>query len=66
MKTESLAGLLRPHPLLGDLDPADLDQMAGCGRNVHFLAGETIFAVGQPADHFYLLRHGRVAFLHAT
>jgi CRP/FNR family cyclic AMP-dependent transcriptional regulator len=35
--------------------------IAGCGRNVRFDAGETIFRQGDPADHFYVVRHGSIA-----
>jgi CRP/FNR family transcriptional regulator, cyclic AMP receptor protein len=30
-------------------------------KNVHFAAGQYLFHEGEPADWFYLLRHGRVA-----
>ena len=34
---------------------------AGCAKNVRFEAGQYLFREGEPADEFYLLRHGRVA-----
>jgi CRP/FNR family transcriptional regulator, cyclic AMP receptor protein len=38
-----------------------LDLIAGCGKIAAFEAGEQLFREGDPADDFYLLRHGRVA-----
>jgi CRP-like cAMP-binding protein len=41
--------------------PEHLDLIAGCGKIAAFEAGEQLFSEGDPADDFYLLRHGRVA-----
>jgi CRP-like cAMP-binding protein len=35
--------------------------VCGCAKNVRFEAGQYLFHEGEPADWFYLLRHGRVA-----
>ena len=35
--------------------------IAGCGQNVHFDEGETIFRQGDAADNFFVVRHGTVA-----
>ena len=35
--------------------------MAGCAVNVHFRAGQHLFHEGEPADTFYVIRHGRVS-----
>jgi len=60
MNPAGVAELLAEHPLFRGLAPGDLAQVAGCSRNVRFTTGETILAEGQPANYFYLLRHGRV------
>jgi CRP-like cAMP-binding protein len=39
----------------------ELALIAGCARNVHFDAGETIFRQGDAADNFFVVRHGTVA-----
>jgi CRP/FNR family cyclic AMP-dependent transcriptional regulator len=60
---ENVAGLaeeLAANPVLGDLAPAHLELIAGCCVNVGFAAGERILAAGDPADHFWIIRHGRV------
>ena len=60
---EHVAGLadeLAANPVLGDLAPAHLELIAGCCINVAFAAGERILAAGDPADHFWIIRHGRV------
>jgi CRP-like cAMP-binding protein len=53
--------LLAGHEFFAVLEPADLDLIAGCGRNVVFKAGAIIARAGEPADHFFVIRHGRVA-----
>jgi len=58
---EDLEPVLLAHPFFDGL-PRDLVSfLTSCARNVRFDAGETIFRQGDPADHFYLLRAGRVA-----
>ena len=58
---ESLARILAEHPFLSGLDASLLDILVGCASNVRFNPGETIFRYDEPADHFYLIRHGKVA-----
>ncbi len=57
----SLETLLTGVPFFEGLSPEQVELIAGCGRNVRFEAGETLFRQGDPADRFYLLRHGSVA-----
>ncbi len=55
-----LEGLLAEHPFFRDMRPEDLALIAGCGSNARFEAGEYLFREGGAADHFFLLRSGRV------
>ena len=48
-------------PFFDGLDSGRLALLTGCAGNVHFAAGENIFREGEPADTFYLVRHGTVA-----
>jgi CRP-like cAMP-binding protein len=48
-------------PTFAGLDPADLELISGCGVNRVFEAGEYLAHEGDPADSFFLIRHGRVA-----
>ncbi len=57
----TLEGVLARHPFFGGMDPRYLQLAVGCAANLRFTAGELIFREGQPADHFYLIRAGRVA-----
>lgn len=59
-ETRDIRQLLAEHPFLADLPAGDLDLIAGCGRNVHFRAGQSIFEEGGAADEFYVVRRGRV------
>ena len=52
---------LKEHPFFQGLDDSHFETIAGCGRNIQFAAGETIFREGQEADYFYVIRHGSVA-----
>ena len=53
--------LLHEVPLFAGLEPAQLELIAGCGSNVHFDDDQVLFREGDPADTFYVVRHGSVA-----
>ena len=57
----TLAEYLPEHPFFAGLDPAAMDLVVGCAQNVHFSPGEVLFRTGEPANTFYVIRHGRVA-----
>jgi CRP-like cAMP-binding protein len=48
-------------PFLDGLEPDRLALLAGCAGNVRFAEGERLFREGDPADTFYIVRHGSVA-----
>lgn len=52
---------LPDHPFFAGLDGPALALLAGCARNVRFAAGDRLFRAGEPADTFFVIRHGRVA-----
>ena len=58
---EGLERIVREHRFFAGLDDDIIKLIAGCARNVRFDAGEYLFRDGEPADEFYLIRHGRVA-----
>ncbi|MGZ4257418.1 MAG: cyclic nucleotide-binding domain-containing protein [Gaiellaceae bacterium] len=58
---ESIETLLEEVPVFHGLPPGDLTLIAGCARNVHFAQGAVLFREGDPADTFYLVRHGSVS-----
>lgn len=53
--------LLADHELFAGLDPSTLALLSRCASNVAFAAGERIFAEGEPAERFWVIRRGRVA-----
>jgi CRP/FNR family transcriptional regulator, cyclic AMP receptor protein len=53
--------MLAQVPFFEGMGEDELALIAGCGRNVHFDAGETIFRQGDAADTFFVVRHGTVA-----
>jgi CRP-like cAMP-binding protein len=66
MQTHGLDRIVREHPFFAGLEEAFCTLVCGCAKNVRFEAGQYLFHEGEPADEFYLLRHGRVALeLHA-
>ena len=58
---ETIEAVLRDVPLFEGLTPAQLEVIAGCGSNVQFREGELLFKDRDPAERFYVLRHGSVA-----
>jgi CRP/FNR family transcriptional regulator, cyclic AMP receptor protein len=59
MKT--LKPIVAQHPFFADLEPQYLDLIAGCASNTRFDADQIIFREGGDANHFYLIRQGKVA-----
>jgi CRP/FNR family transcriptional regulator, cyclic AMP receptor protein len=53
--------LIKEHPFFEGLGDAALEFIAGCAANERYDEGEYIFREGQPADKFYVVRHGTVA-----
>ena len=57
----ALDELLTEVPLFEGMSDPELELLAGCASNVRFREGEQVFREGQPADTFYVVRHGMVA-----
>lgn len=57
----TIAQYLPQHPFFEGLDDSVAALVAGCARNVHFRPGQHLFHEGDPADAFFVVRHGRVA-----
>jgi CRP-like cAMP-binding protein len=58
---ETLEGILAEHPFFKGLDPRYLQLAVGCASNARFEAGELVFREGEEANHFFLIRQGKVA-----
>lgn len=58
---EGLERLLREHAFFAGMSDADRALIAGCAANEVRKAGEYVYREGDPADKFYVIRHGRVA-----
>lgn len=61
MTIGTLEQTLPGHPFFEGFDKEVIALLAGCAQNVHFRPDELLFQEGQPAQHFYLVREGRVA-----
>ena len=57
---ETLEPLLRDHKFFRGLQPAYLALLVGCTANARFGEGSFLFREGEPADRFFLIRHGKV------
>lgn len=57
---ETLQRILAEHPFFQGLADDHLALITGCAKNARFVAGTLIFKEGDPADTFYLIRHGGV------
>ena len=58
---DTLEFSLAQHPFFEGLPQPHLELLTGCATNVVFKPGEYILREGTPADHFYIIRQGRVA-----
>lgn len=58
---KEIEALIREHPVFQGLGAEYIKLIAGCGKNVRFDGGALIFREGEPADLFYMIRHGHVA-----
>jgi CRP/FNR family cyclic AMP-dependent transcriptional regulator len=58
---QTLKPVLEQQKFFSGLTPEHLDLLTGCARQARFAQGEFLFHMGDPADAFYLIRHGRVA-----
>ncbi len=57
---ENLSKIIAEHPFLNELAKEHIDLITGCASNVVFKPNEFLFSEGDSADHFYIIRHGRV------
>jgi CRP/FNR family transcriptional regulator, cyclic AMP receptor protein len=57
----TIAELLEACGVFEGLSPGHLELVAGCGGNRTFHDGELLMQEGEPADAFYVVRHGTVA-----
>lgn len=62
----SSADLLRTAPVFRKLSAEDRERVARVSRVVPFPRGATIFAEGDPSDHFYVVTNGRVKVFKST
>lgn len=53
--------VLQDHADFHDLTAEQKEMVAGCAALMVFHEGSYIYREGEPAQHFYLIRHGRVA-----
>ena len=61
METRRLDRLICEHPFFVGTSTDHCELMAGCARNVRFDTGAYLFREGEPANQFFLIRHGRIA-----
>ena len=60
-RIEGLDKVFAEHPLFQGISAEYSALLAGCAENVVVQAGGYVFREGEPADKFYLLRHGSVS-----
>ena len=58
---QTLQDIMSEHPFLVDLPAQHAGTVVNCVSNVRFAAGSVIFREGDEANHFYLIREGKVA-----
>lgn len=58
---QTIDELIAEAPCFEGMAPAHLELVAGCARNQVFEQGAYLMREGDPAESFYVIRHGRVA-----
>jgi len=58
---EGLERILKEHVFFAGFPEDQISLVAGCARNHRFDPGQYLFREGDPANEFFLIRHGRVA-----
>jgi CRP-like cAMP-binding protein len=58
---KSIADEMLEHPFFAGLREDYVRLMGGCGENVTYRAGQVLATEGSPADHFFVIRAGRIA-----
>ena len=58
---KDIESLLTELSFFKDFSPPYRALIAGCGRNVHFDAGQLLTRTGESATQFFAIRHGRVS-----
>jgi len=58
---EGIEQIIDKHAFFQSMSESSRRLIAGCASNAVFRTGQLIFQEGEPAEHFYLLRHGSVA-----
>lgn len=61
MTVRTIVEILATHPFFEGFRPDHVELVAGCARNFRFNSGEYLMREGDPADRFYLIRHGMVS-----
>lgn len=61
MATHDVQELVGGHEFFRGLDPEIVAFIAGCGTNAHFDVDQYLFREGESAEHFFMIRAGRVA-----
>ena len=61
MPQKEIRDLIEGHSFFQGMDPAVIDLIAGCGKNVVFREGEHLARRDTDADCFYAIRHGTAA-----
>jgi CRP/FNR family transcriptional regulator, cyclic AMP receptor protein len=57
---QNIEEVLAEHHFFKGLGLSNIQLIAGCASNVQFRAGEFLFREGEEANHFYVIRHGKV------
>ena len=58
---QTIKELIKQYPVFAGLEQSQLELIAGCGHNEHVEGGTLLLREGEPADVFFLIRHGVVA-----
>ena len=58
---QSLQSILEKHKFFEGMETSYLELITGCASNIRFKTGDLIFREGEEANHFYIIRQGKIA-----
>lgn len=61
MQLKTFETVLAEHSFFNGIEPEYISLLAGCATNMVFQPGEYLMKEGTNADHFFIVRHGRVS-----
>jgi len=57
----SLEAIILSHPFFEEIEPAQVNHLVECASHIRFHAEDILFRAGDSADHFYIIKEGKIS-----